>query len=110
MGCVCVSPAFWTCSSLLACSRMDRMASSEPPSGPLIRVVMFPTEREREREAVRERERERERQREGEGERERGREGVGEGGRERGSLNVSIWEQSSSRGMLERLAFSGCLE
>lgn len=41
-------PALCTCSSLLACSRMERMASSEPPSGVRIRVVMFPEERGRE--------------------------------------------------------------
>lgn len=36
------SPAFCTCSSLLACSRMDLMASSEPASGVRTRAVMLP--------------------------------------------------------------------
>lgn len=35
-------PAFCTCSSLLACSRMDLMASSEPASGVRTRAVMLP--------------------------------------------------------------------
>lgn len=37
-------PVFCTCSSLLACSRMDLMASSEPDSVVRIRVVMLPGE------------------------------------------------------------------
>lgn len=40
-------PAFWTCSSRLACSRMDLMASSEPLSVVRIRVVMLPRKRKR---------------------------------------------------------------
>lgn len=41
-------PAFWTCSSRLACSRMDLMVSSEPLSGVRIRVVMLPRKRKME--------------------------------------------------------------
>lgn len=37
-------PVFCTCSSLLACSRMDLMASSEPVSVVRIRVVILPEE------------------------------------------------------------------
>lgn len=38
-------PVFCTCSSLLACSRMDLMASSEPLSVVRILVVMLPEEK-----------------------------------------------------------------
>lgn len=41
------SPAFCTCSSLLACSRIDLIASSEPASGVRTRAVMLPGGRER---------------------------------------------------------------
>lgn len=38
-------PVFCTCSSLLACSKMDLIASSEPVSEVRIRVVMLPVGR-----------------------------------------------------------------
>ena len=38
-------PVFCTCSSLLACSRMDLIASSDPVSEARIRVVMLPAGR-----------------------------------------------------------------
>lgn len=40
-------PVFWTCSSLLARSRMDLIASSDPVSEARIRVVMFPVGRKK---------------------------------------------------------------